>query len=108
MFAISTVPAELAMNPAKVKRQAVKKFQDLPNVGPACAGDLEKLGFLEPNDLKGQDAYLMHKQLERLTMTRQDPCVIDVFLSIVHFMNGKPAKPWWHYTEERKKHLAKT
>jgi len=41
-----------------------------------------------------------------LTATRDDPCVIDTFISAVRFMEGAPALPWWHYTEERKKTLS--
>jgi hypothetical protein len=32
--------------------------------------------------------------------------VLDVFLSAVRFMEGAPARPWWHYTAERKRALA--
>jgi hypothetical protein len=28
--------------------------------------------------------------------------VIDVFLSITRFMEGDEARPWWHYTAQRK------
>ncbi|MBU1659139.1 helix-hairpin-helix domain-containing protein [bacterium] len=36
---------------------------------------------------------------------RQDPCVLDVFMSIIDFMNGNEARVWWDYTKERKKIL---
>jgi hypothetical protein len=32
--------------------------------------------------------------------------VIDVFLSVVRFMDGGAAQPWWTFTEERKRSLA--
>jgi hypothetical protein len=38
---------------------------------------------------------------------RQDPCVLDVFMSIVHFMDGGEALPWWSFTEERKRSYRK-
>lgn len=41
-----------------------------------------------------------------MTGVRHDPCVIDVFLAATRFMGGEPAKPWWHYTAERKRALA--
>jgi len=28
-----------------------------------------------------------------------------MFLSIVDFMNGGEAKPWWKYTAKRKEHM---
>jgi hypothetical protein len=37
-----------------------------------------------------------------MTGQEYDPCVIDVFLSEVGFMNGGAAKPWWEFAEERK------
>lgn len=95
------------MNPAKVKRSDVKGLRDLPNVGPATEGDLILLGIHEPNDLKRRNAYQLFDELCERTQVRQDPCVIDVLLSVVHFMNGKPPRPWWDYTDERKRHLAK-
>jgi hypothetical protein len=37
------------------------------------------------------------------TGVRQDPCVLDVLISITRFMNGEPPRPWWFYTAERKR-----
>ena len=36
------------------------------------------------------------------TWLRQDPCVLDTFISITRFMDGDEARPWWAYTAERK------
>ena len=52
----------------------------------------------------GKDPYKLYNELCRLTGKKHDPCVIDVFLSVVDFMEGGDAKPWWEFTEERKKH----
>ena len=41
--------------------------------------------------------------IAELTGTRQDPCVLDTFISAVRFMEGAPARPWWSHTAERKK-----
>lgn len=90
------------MNPAKVVRSKVVTLTDLPNVGPATAGDLRLLGIEHPRDLKGRDPYQMFDQLRVLTKSNQDPCVIDVFMSVTDFMNGGEARPWWSFTEERK------
>jgi hypothetical protein len=32
--------------------------------------------------------------------------MIDVFMSITEFMKGNPPKPWWDFTEKRKRMLA--
>jgi len=39
------------------------------------------------------------------TGVRHDPCVIDVFMSITRFMDGEEPRPWWAYTDERKRVL---
>ncbi len=94
------------MNPAKVERNCLERLEDLPNIGPACARDLQLLGIHAPQDLIGQDPYEMHARLCHLTGHQHDPCLIDVFLSVVRFMAGEPARPWWEFTAERKRKLA--
>ena len=91
------------MHPNKVQRDKLNKLSDLPNVGKAVAEDLALLGITQPQDLAGQDAYEI---LCSLTATRHDPCMIDIFLSLVDFMQGNEPKLWWHFTEQRKAFLA--
>jgi hypothetical protein len=90
---------------AMIGRSAYAELTQLPNIGPAGAADLRLLGISSPVDLRGRDPYAMYESLCRLTGQRQDPCVIDVFISAVRFMDGAPAKPWWRYTAERKARL---
>lgn len=85
----------------------VDRLEDLPNVGPATAGDLRALGIARPSQLVGRDPYVLYDRLCALTGTRQDPCVADVFLSVVRYMEGAPSRPWWHYTAERKRAFAR-
>ncbi len=87
-------------------RQEVRKFTDIPNVGPATAKDFAVLGLHEPQELAGKDPYQMHKDLCRITKIRHDPCVIDVFIAAVRYMEGGPARKWWDFTAERKQTLA--
>jgi hypothetical protein len=47
----------------------------------------------------------MYDDLCRRDGVRHDPCLIDVFISIVEFAGGAKARPWWHFTSRRKKHL---
>ncbi|HIP82317.1 MAG TPA: mitomycin resistance protein [Desulfocapsa sulfexigens] len=86
-------------------RKTVSDLEQLPNIGKAMARDLRLLGINSPQQLIGKDAYRLHDELCRLTGTKTDPCVIDVFLSVVHFMEGGEALPWWDFTEERKRTL---
>jgi hypothetical protein len=93
------------MNPNKVKRENVVSLTDLPNIGPAMARDLMLLGIEKPDQLSGRSAYDMYYELCEITGRQQDPCVIDVFLSITDFMNGQKPKVWWKYTQQRKDFL---
>lgn len=65
----------------------VKKFIDIPNIGPAMVKDFAVLGIK--------------------TKSNQDPCVLDTFIAAVDFMHGAPARPWWYYTKERKAQMGK-
>jgi hypothetical protein len=89
-------------------RQAgnVRRLADIPNIGPAMVADFHNLGIERPQQLPGKDPYALYARLCTLTGVRHDPCVIDTFISAVRFMEGAPPHPWWHYTEERKRHLA--
>ena len=94
------------MSPQKVDRAKVRQLTDLPNVGKATANDLRLLGIHSPEQLCGACPFDMYERLCRATGYRHDPCVIDVFMSVVHFMNGEPPRPWWAFTEARKNILA--
>lgn len=86
-------------------RKHINKLSDIPNIGPVMARSLIALGILKPVDLIGSDPYQMYRDLCNVTHKKQDPCVIDVFISAVSYMEGGPARKWWEFTEERKKHF---
>ena len=90
------------MNPAKVVRERVRVLTDLPNIGRTMAAELQRLGIAKPEQLKGRDPYVLYQELCMATGLRQDPCVLDTFISITRFMDGDEARPWWAYTAERK------
>jgi hypothetical protein len=94
------------MNPIKVDRQKISKLTDLPNIGKAMAADLRLLGINHPDDLINRDAFQLYDDLCHLTQAKHDPCVIDVFISVVRFIQGESARPWWEYTAERKQILS--
>lgn len=93
------------MHPSRVDRGRLERLTDLPNVGKAFAGDLVRLGITTPAQLAGRDPLELYDALCRTTGTRQDPCVLDTFMSLTRFMGGEAPRPWWHYTEERKRLL---
>jgi hypothetical protein len=90
----------------EMKRSDIKRFRDIPNVGAAIEKDFFALGIGKPIELMGKDPYQMYSDLCRITRKRHDPCVIDVFISAVSYMEGGPSKKWWEFTEERKKQLS--
>ena len=89
----------------KAVRQ-VARLEDIPNVGPAVAGDLRPLGITSPGELPGRDPYAMNDDLCRITGQRHDPCLLDTFIAAVRYMEGAPKRPWWKYTAERKREMA--
>ena len=74
----------------------------IPNVGPAVARKLERLGVHEPADLRGRDADELFERLCALDGRRHDPCLLDTFHAAVDIADGRPARPWWEYSRERK------
>ena len=93
------------MNPSKVERDHLVALTDLPNIGKAMAEDLQRIGIHEPHQLVGKDPFELYATLCEKTASRQDPCVIDVFMSVTRFMSGEAPRPWWSFTEERKQTL---
>jgi hypothetical protein len=87
-------------------RSGVLRLEDIPNIGKSIAADFRRLGIQSPEDLPGRDPYGLYDEINRLTGTRQDPCLLDTFIAAVRYMEGGPKKPWWKFTAERKKTLA--
>ena len=85
----------------KVDRERVFELEDLPNVGKAVAADLRSIGIHKPGELVGQDPFAMYEQLGQVMGVRHDPCMLDVLISAVRFMEGGPPLPWWAFTAER-------
>jgi hypothetical protein len=81
----------------------VKKFQDIPNVGPAMERDFRRLGLLSPEALTNKDPFTLYKKMCSVSGVRQDPCVLDTYMAVVDFMRGAPARPWFYYTKARKR-----
>ncbi len=94
------------MHPDKVSRDRLSKLTDLPNIGPAMARDLQRLGIEQPQQLADCDAMELYFRLCDISGVQQDPCVLDTFMSITAFMQGEAAQPWWAFTARRKKLLS--
>jgi len=87
-------------------RKGIKCFQDIPNVGAVIESNFFILGLKEPGQLIGKDPYKMYSNLCKITGKKHDPCVIDVFISAVKYMEGGEPKKWWEFTAERKRKLS--
>jgi hypothetical protein len=84
----------------------IVRLEEIPNVGPAVATDLRRLGITSPGELSGRDPYAMDDDLCRITGQRHDPCMLNTFIAVVRYMAGAPEKPWWGYPAERKREMA--
>jgi hypothetical protein len=93
-------------HPRAADRRDITRLEDIPNVGPAVAADLRRLGITSPEQLAGRNPYAMYDELCRVTGVRHDPCMLDTFIAAIRFMEGGPKKPWWAFTAERKRELA--
>jgi hypothetical protein len=78
------------------------RLEQLPNIGPALAADLRRLGIRQPSELRGRDPFALYQALCQATGRRQDPCVLDTFMAATDFMDGAAPAPWWRYTPRRK------
>ena|SRR5437764_12594317 len=81
---------------------ARRALQRLPNVGPAVASGLLRLGITTPAALAGQDPDALYDRLCDRDGVRHDPCLRDTFAALVAHANGEPAQPWWVFSRQRK------
>ena len=56
-----------------VNRYDITDLENIPNVGPAIAGDLRLIGVSSPEDLLGRDPYKMYYDLCRVASVRHNP-----------------------------------
>ena len=69
-------------------RDSVSRLDALPNIGKKMASTLISIGIHHPKQLIGMEPFKMYEELCIKTGQRPDPCVMDVFMSVVHFMEG--------------------
>ncbi len=86
-------------------RKTVSQLEELPNIGKAIGKDLRLIGVNHPQELLGKNAFQLYYLLCDKKGQRIDHCVIDVFMSVIHYMEGGESQPWWAFTGERKRTL---
>jgi len=89
------------MNPPN--RNTVSKLEALPNIGKAIATKLQSIGIEHPNQLIGKDPFELHAELCLMKGQKVDPCIIDVFMAAIYFMEHGETLAWWTFTDERKR-----
>lgn len=89
---------------AKQAKDAISLDQ-IPNIGKSIANDLIAIGIKRPVQLIGKDPVALYRKLEEVMRERHDPCVCDILMAAVDFMEGGKAKPWWEFTAKRQKIL---
>ncbi|NDU77158.1 mitomycin resistance protein [Actinomadura sp. DSM 109109] len=82
------------------------ELSQLANVGPAVAAYFDRIGITTTAQLQGQDPVELYERMSAAYGRRLDPCLLDTVMSAVDQAEGGPARPWWHYTPERKRLLA--
>lgn len=84
-----------------LQEQTFRQLQTLPNVGPATAGDLIRLGVASLDDLSRRDPRALYGALARLEGTAPDARVLEVFAAAIHAARTGLSRPWWEFTDER-------
>ncbi|GAA1233341.1 helix-hairpin-helix domain-containing protein [Pseudonocardia alaniniphila] len=74
----------------------------LVNVGHSVAGYFERIGITRIAQLAGQDPIELYERMSAASGERLDPCLLDTVMSAVDQAEGRPGRPWWHYTPQRK------
>lgn len=87
-------------------RKTISRLEELPNIGKAMAKDLQRIGIRHPQKLAGKDPFQLYETLCFKSGEKHDLCVIDVFMSAVHFMESGEALPWWKFTSKRKQQIS--
>ncbi len=84
----------------------MRALSDLAGIGRAMLRDFELLGIKSVHHLAHQDGDHLYLELQRITGTRQDPCVLDVFrCAIAQAQNPDlplEQRNWWYWSRLRK------
>lgn len=86
----------------RARSVAPNSLASLRNVGKATLADFAVLGIATVGELATKDADTLYLDLCRITRSRHDPCVHDVFAAAIHQSKTGQALNWWHFTKARK------
>ena len=84
----------------------MEKLSELAGIGPAMLRDFDLLCIKNVEELAQQDGVQLYLELQRLTGTHQDPCVLDVFRCAIAQAQNPDLPPeqrnWWYWSRLRK------
>ena len=95
-------PGAIASRLTDEERVAWRALQAIPNIGPAMAHDLLRLGIRRTEDLVGLKPQELYDRLAALDGMRSDPCVHDTFAAAIAYAETGEDAPWWQFTPLRK------
>jgi hypothetical protein len=87
---------------ANSDRDAIRSLTEIINVGESVAGDLTRVGIVRAQRLIGNDPWKLYCKICATDGAMHDPCLLDVLMSAVDFMDGQPPRKWWSYGTQRK------
>lgn len=82
-----------------------EQLSDLVSVGPAALKDFQQLGIHNLEELSRQNSRELYERLCRITKTRHDPCVEDVFQAAIEQAKDPdldPQKKQWYYWSRKR------
>lgn len=93
----------MKINPLTARDESLRELRTIPGIGPSLALDLYSLGIRRVADLKAKHPEKLYHQLEKLTASKQDRCVLYTFRCAVYFAKTKKPTPerllWWNWKD---------
>ena len=95
-----------ALDPLDQRSLALRELQEIPGIGPSLASDLHQLGIRKISDLRRKNPETLYRNLEELTASHQDRCVLYTFRCAVYFAKTSRPVPrllkWWNWMDPKK------
>lgn len=86
----------------------MKELKDLKNVGKKTLEDLNILNIKTIDQLKKYNADQLYNKLNKLKGQKQDPCMWDIFASIINEAKTGKKTNWWDWSKIRKNNQSKS
>jgi hypothetical protein len=91
-----------------LQEQTFLQLQTLPNVGPAMASDLLRLGVTSVDDLSRRDPHELYERLSSMDGVRHGPDVLHTYAAAIHAARTGEARPWWTFRDARERAIGST